>query len=253
MADPSADEPVKGRNELPKPVVAELNPKKRKRDDLDASDPRLREFLQVMQPSRTQGKDIPEDQFANNEIPEGESDGEYELIQAHKRKQRAEGQQAEKPYGSAVVGRPETSASTEKPAERPTSPAAEPSETIAPAHAAGADATDDEWLRSRTSRVLDLMDVDDLQPPPQRTEDEAVETEPTADSLAENSNDEVGADEKRTSSELLDIDSAVQTIQQTSRLYVRNLPYQATEEDVAERFEKFGELEKVRVFFTLLS
>src|ERR1700761_2871132 len=98
MTDPSADEPVKGRNESPKPVVTEPNPKKRKREDIDDSDPRLREFLQVMQPSRTQGKDILEDQFANNEIPEDDSDGEYELIQPHKRKQRAEEQEVEKPY-----------------------------------------------------------------------------------------------------------------------------------------------------------
>ncbi len=39
------------------------------------------------------------------------------------------------------------------------------------------------------------------------------------------------------------------TISQTSRLFVRNLPFSCTDEELATIFEPFGEISQVGVFF----
>ncbi|KAG3175956.1 hypothetical protein PC129_g25563, partial [Phytophthora cactorum] len=73
----------------------ESSTKKRKRDEPDASDPKLREFLQVMK----QGREGALDNVANTDVgdlsvlpgtavPEEESDDEYEQIPAPREKQR---------------------------------------------------------------------------------------------------------------------------------------------------------------------
>jgi multiple RNA-binding domain-containing protein 1 len=40
-------------------------------------------------------------------------------------------------------------------------------------------------------------------------------------------------------------DDSLEAIRRTSRLFVRNLPYSATQEDLREAFERFGTIEEV--------
>jgi multiple RNA-binding domain-containing protein 1 len=40
-------------------------------------------------------------------------------------------------------------------------------------------------------------------------------------------------------------DDSLEAIRRTSRLFVRNLPYSATQEDLRETFERFGTIEEV--------
>jgi multiple RNA-binding domain-containing protein 1 len=196
---------------------------KRKRDALDDSnaDPRLKKFLRVMQ-NRDEEEDRPE-------IPEADSDSEYEYMPTAERKSP----QRESPH---QVGGPPAQPS------RPDILAQEPLESN---YVAGK-ATDEEWLRSKTSRVLDLMDVDELptQPATQDRKVPAEEENEEADTVSE-VNGKAEPEEKRESPDPK-AEPSIEAIQKTSRLFLRNLAYRVTEEDLTECFEKFGKIKQVR-------
>ncbi|KPM38608.1 Multiple RNA-binding domain-containing protein 1 [Neonectria ditissima] len=235
----------------------ESSTKKRKRDEPDASDPKLREFLQVMK----QGREGALDNVANTDVgdlsvlpgtavPEEESDDEYEQIPAPREKQRR-------------IDPPEqTQASSSQPAQLMEIDAPSGNQTPAPAESAepseskqagleqpGFGASDDDWLRSRTNRLLDLVDPDDLErvpvqdisapapapaPAPAQTEmsDASNNTQPSPGD---------GAVQGAVEGDALD------AIRRTSRLFIRNLSYTTTEQDLRESFQKFGTLEEVHL------
>lgn len=127
-------------------------------------------------------------------------------------------------------------------------------------------ATDDDWLRSRTSRLLGLVDddaqiaskdIDDGQEaregeasgnheerPRSRSVDVAVQTD--VDALQPN---DVDADANPGTH------TADSTEQATNRLFVRNLPYTATGNDLRQHFERLdhGTIEEVRSLFPLFA
>ena len=138
--------------------------------------------------------------------------------------------------------------------------AAEQLDPVASDHAPpAAAATDDDWLRSRTNRLLDLVDPEDLeagqasqggQPSSQAigpAEPAEQDTRNDRDSL--HSSGEVTHDRSEdavATSQGPAHEDAASTIARTSRIFVRNLPYSATEDDLRETFEKFGALQEVR-------
>lgn len=113
-----------------------------------------------------------------------------------------------------------------------------------------ADATDDDWLRSRTNRLLDLMDPADIVPVAvastptefgkQATgqDSEAPVAEAEAATGVEDEAEFEGFDDKP--------DPVLEAIRANGRLFVRNLPYSATEDDLREHFKPFGSLDEVR-------
>lgn len=193
-------------------------------------------------------------------VPDGESDDEYVKVPSRKEKLRKV---------DHATG--ETSVAQVTPARGPTSrkedvstPAdgvagalpgslAPESEPATQAADVAMGATDDDWLRSRTNRLLDLVDPDDIS-------HVAPMEKPDCDSSAAQ---ELGNDKEAPHSEedgthdgqdpLLpqgqDKDSAAEAISRTSRLFVRNLPYSATEDDLREEFEKFGGVDEVSCLF----
>ncbi|OAA81636.1 Nucleotide-binding, alpha-beta plait [Akanthomyces lecanii RCEF 1005] len=259
--------PEKGSRELPSPVAAEEGgSKKRKREDLDQSDPKLQEYLRVMGKGReslvadetaveSSGAAVRQ---AGSLVPDGESDDEYVEVPSKKEKLRKV---------DHATG--ETSVAQMTPAREPTSrkddasvpadgvagplPGAPAPESVAANQSADVAmaATDDDWLRSRTNRLLDLVDPDDVS-------HVAPKAKADCDSSAVQ---EVGNDKEAPHSEedgthdgqdLLppqgqDKDSAAEAISRTSRLFVRNLPYSATEDDLREEFEKFGGVDEVHL------
>lgn len=214
-----------------------LNPAtKRKRGDIDESDPKLKEFLEVMQPASKakvwseQEQDVsePPKKVQAIELPEAESDGEYEAVPNKPKKHTPPPivPQEVLPIPVPIVEEPQESATAE-----PAAP----------------DATDDDWLRSRTNRLLDLMNPEDIPSaqgrptiPIQDTEDQ-----PMVDKLEEppaavetEVEEPMEADDKP--------DPTIEAIKATGRLFVRNLPYAATEDDLREHFAAHGTLEEVR-------
>lgn len=216
--------------------AATLNaPKKRKRSDVDETDPKLKEFLEVMQPaskskswtSETENSLAePPTKMQAVEAPEGDSDGEYQAVP----KKRLSKQSIEQTQPITDDKR------TEPPAINDT--------IVADFNAM--DATDDDWLRSRTSRLLDLVEPEDL------VVAKEVSQNPYTGVMAETSENPETIDDGKEESEKAaefeeNMDATIESIQSNGRLFVRNLPYTATEEDLREHFAQYGTLEEVRV------
>ncbi|KAJ6442958.1 multiple RNA-binding domain-containing protein 1 [Purpureocillium lavendulum] len=237
----------------------DVTSKKRKRDEPEQADPKLREFLKVMKSGREGviADDTTLDaaggypQAGSTVVPDGESDDEYEQIPARKEKSR----RTVSPTRAHRVAHPPPPRDDKAPdpvLADDAQEAAEPAEQVkGGGEAAATEATDDDWLRSRTNRLLDLVDPDDLaaqqapgaeEEPPERDTDERRDRSHSSDEVTHDVAEDATAVE-----ELATGDSAVEAISKTSRLFVRNLPFSATEDDIRDEFEKFGSLQEVHV------
>lgn len=168
-------------------------------------------------------------------IPEGESDDEYQVL-------------SKKPKN--IQRKPSPEVEPVRESEPTVSEAVESQDAAvqpdklqdAPADEAGP-VSDADWLRSRTNRVLDLVvddDIDDTPQPTTHNNDITVEDEPVeaAATLPEvTSAEEVQGSDAEPSEE--------DKVRQTGRLFLRNLHYDVTEDDIREQFAKFGSLEEV--------
>ncbi|KAK4555819.1 Multiple RNA-binding domain-containing protein 1 [Recurvomyces mirabilis] len=245
---------------------------KRKRDSESKveDDPKLKEFLEVMKPKgkkkawESDAAGLPQAavESVNAEewkgIEEGQSDEEYEVV-PKKAKVKA----------SVVEATNQQKGTTEAAKE----PADMQEEATATAHASediemDGNATpnpaisDLVWARSRTSRLLGLLDDDDedTTPAAARAEtddsdiDEDVERKKmskgqsqsaanveAASSLPSPPSDQPGANISAEEEESTDVS------QSSMRLFIRNLPYNVTREDLQAEFESFGEIEEVHV------
>ncbi|KAL1854570.1 Multiple RNA-binding domain-containing protein 1 [Paecilomyces lecythidis] len=126
--------------------------------------------------------------------------------------------------------------------------------------------SDADWLRSKTSRLLGLLDDEEQaehEAAPLSSRFEPVEDDdddedgpqsggvaldnaasmPTADA-------DGGADaDADTPANQAEIDANVELIRNSARLFVRNLPYDATEADLDPIFSPFGKIEEIHVAF----
>lgn len=184
-------------------------------------------------------------------VPEGESDDEYQDVPKRQDKQRkvdhttTEVAQGAPRTASALVATPKAEVPMEiDAAGNAPAPASEGPVDVAN------DGTDDDWLRSRTNRLLDLVDPDDLPPAqPYQANGASDQSHGTDGDIQEPAPGDVAAGTPQapaTSSG--PNESPAEAISRTSRLFVRNLPYTATEEDLHECFEKFGHIDEVRCY-----
>ncbi|KAL8381408.1 hypothetical protein RB595_005602 [Gaeumannomyces hyphopodioides] len=241
--------PGASQQQAPEDGQPDTKPKKRKREDLDLSDPRLKEYMETMQSAaKLDGV------MAETPVPElpsekaiaaldGESDDEYEEILARPAKRAA----VETSVGRAP--RPDAASEAALEAQVQTLPGHPDSDT-GPRDAA---ATDDDWLRSRTNRLLDLVDADDPEavpapqavasplPPASSAEAGDDAAQPTEIEQPLNNRRMAPVSDKDRAGDALDL------LRKTSRLFVRNLPYSATEDDLRSHFEKFGGVEEVHL------
>jgi multiple RNA-binding domain-containing protein 1 len=243
---------------------ADSSLKKRKRDEPQAADPKLREFLHVMKEGREGAMDDGVRggmgdgvaAVATNAVPEEESDDEYEQIPARKEKQRrVDSPEKSLASGSLPLQLKEANVVSDAKAQAPAvEGSAESKEATKPnTETQEAVPEDDDWLRSRTNRLLDLVDPDDLERTPVQgpstTETDhaeggdAMEITP-ADPPAANDVPMVETTVEAVGDEPAK-DDTLESIRRTSRLFVRNLPYSATQEDLRAAFEQFGTLEEV--------
>jgi multiple RNA-binding domain-containing protein 1 len=167
------------------------------------------------------------------ELPEAESDGEYETVPKKlKRKASPEPPVAVVPV--PLAGVPDGPVEAEIIAE-PTAP----------------DATDDDWLRGRTNRLLDLMDPADITvsqvAPITEEAHPVVETTPDVPQV-ESPEKPPQVEEEWEGIEDEAPDPVIEAIKSNGRLFVRNLPYSASEDDLRQHFAPYGTLEEVRVF-----
>jgi multiple RNA-binding domain-containing protein 1 len=177
-------------------------------------------------------------------VEAGESDDEYESIPVKKKEKK-------EPKEKAPESRPQEDVEM--------GGAGETKETEAVEAEPAAPVSDADWLRSKTSRLLDLTDDVDAeiarvslndttttQAPPLRApaaqseseEWKGIDEEMTEPAKAEESEEE----EKGTTEE----EAAFETISKSGRLFLRNLSYSVTEDDLREHFKEHGDLEEVR-------
>jgi multiple RNA-binding domain-containing protein 1 len=111
--------------------------------------------------------------------------------------------------------------------------------------------SDADWLRSRTNRVLDLVEDDE---PPSRDvamidADKAEVVEDTPNEV-EQPHHSVRESEAEAEVEADTIPSEEDKIRETGRLFLRNLHYDVTEDDLREHFSAYGAIDEVRLFLT---
>ncbi|RYO67168.1 Multiple RNA-binding domain-containing protein 1 [Alternaria arborescens] len=233
------------------------NDLKRKREEAE-QDPKLKEFLEVYQPPSktsiwangdTQLNDTsvaPADEAVPEvAVPEDESDDEYQVIS--KKPKIAE-------EAAAVAADPQPTATeasaTELQAEVSNGGDAMEDVQVAPAAEQGP-VSDADWLRSRTNRVLELVEDDEapsnatVATVPQETAPQThvtaapspgvVEAQPELQPQSEEQPDNAAAPDEE------------DKIRETGRLYLRNLHYEVTEDEIKEQFSKHGALEEVHV------
>ncbi|KAF2017704.1 RNA-binding domain-containing protein [Aaosphaeria arxii CBS 175.79] len=236
--------------------VAQDNAMKRKRTVEDTQDPKLQEFLEVMQPpskkkmwANEEGPLLAQENTSSEPVgevivPADESDDEY--------------QEVRKPKPVVEV-------------EKPTIPAVEPLETTgademevtehtdadtnlhtaqlpeATTESSAGPVSDADWLRSRTNRILDIVD-DDTVPSersavPVPTEAPQHQQEPSDEQTEQN---QTGASEPEDAGESRP-QSEEDKILQSGRLYLRNLSWDVQDEHLREFFSPSGPLEEVHV------
>ncbi|KAM7207720.1 multiple RNA-binding domain containing protein [Naviculisporaceae sp. PSN 640] len=220
--------------------------KKRKRDPLDESDPKLSEYLEVFGGHSSKKLKEGEIDDGHPQVPviavpqelEGESDDEYEDIPS--RQQVSQGQQSQN-----VVDQEKAVATGVAP-NHANPPVPEPLEQVvreAPQVPEGA--TDDDWLRSRTNRLLDLIDPEDIVSPAQAPSQPLTSNPPVAAQTSEESPDGTAnapeVDSPKTP------EGALSLVEKTRRLFLRNLSYATTEDDIRRYFSTFGNLEEVNL------
>lgn len=239
---------------------------KRKRGEAPApapEDPKLKEFLEAMAPASKSKTWANEDLATFGQgaaapamdtvavVEAGESDNEYESIPVKKKEKKEKA-----PESRPQENRPQDDVEMKGAEETKENGAVEAVE-VEPA----APVSDADWLRSKTSRLLDLTDDVDAeiarvtlndnttsQVPPRRApaaqgeseEWKGIDEEMTEPAKAEESEEEKGTTEE---------EAAFETISKSGRLFLRNLSYSVTEDDLRDHFKQHGDLEEVRFQF----
>ena len=183
------------------------------------------------------------------EIPEEESDNEYEVVP----------KKAKKVEVAALPVTQQVAPAVQAPAVLPPVDAM----VVDTPEPSNEPADDDDWLRSRTNRLLDVMDPDEMSamPKPTLTTDvQAVAQQVPQQAAAEDLtlsgitiNETTIVEEPANDTKVLAEDPNIEAIKSNGRLFVRNLPYSATEEDLREHFSKYGSLDEVRENFSFIS
>ena len=234
------------RKEEPLPPREE-NALKRKRDEA-LQDPKLKEFLEGYQaPAKTNlwtngepnvdaAAAATADTVPAAAVVGDESDDEYQVIA---KKPKTALDTANSPtddqgmHGSRNDGATQTEVHNTSTGEVAADSQQEPVAEQGPV-------SDADWLRSRTKRALDLVEEEDTPveaPPPARISPPAQIEEPVP-VKADNSADAVEPSEEEE-----------EKIRQTGRLYLRNLHYEITEEDLRIHFSKYESIEEVGSLF----
>jgi hypothetical protein len=228
------------------PIVANL---KRKRatpePEIKEKDPKLSEFLNAMQaPSKLRGTRGEEVNIAAQEledakvvVPEADSDSEYENV-------------PKKPKSAAPAVKPlpvptiTDAMDVDRPAPRQTDQVDENAE---PATEQDTIMNDDDWMRSRTSRLLGLANDEE-------EEEAATAIRPSHTVAASPSPEPVPQPEPATKDEEFEgfedepappVDEVEEKVRASQRLYLRNLSYATQEDDLRAAFTSFGNLEEV--------
>ncbi|KAI9931652.1 hypothetical protein ASPWEDRAFT_169508 [Aspergillus wentii DTO 134E9] len=110
--------------------------------------------------------------------------------------------------------------------------------------------SDADWLRSKTSRLLGLLDEDEqaefVQEAPAPT---AAPAKPDPEPHSPENVDSEPQNHVEEPQEAPEVDANIELIRSSARLFVRNLSYEATEADLEPIFVPFGRIEEIHIAF----
>lgn len=134
-----------------------------------------------------------------------------------------------------------------------------PTDSIADSNdpsAAQGEKSDMDWMRSRTSRLLGLVEDDDEESPmPQSRRD--IEIDVHQGSVGDTLTDDVSDSRNTALHPELVVDAGIgnvedETISDSGRLFLRNLVFSVTEDEIKELFESDGDVEEVGIYRSLI-
>ena len=206
------------------------------------SDPKLQEFLNAVQ-RRPDSAITPTTHMepAADTLFSDESDEEIQTI-SKKPKQVETGatQPEQKPPPQALATADETPQEVD--IEAPVT------------NAMGAPTSDSDWLRSRTNRLLDIEEDGVGRSAPAQTHEGIQEALPNDTSDGPTAAAVISQDDQvpDSSAPLSDRDATEAKITESKRLFLRNLAYKTTEDDLRKAFSSFTSLVEVRAYILLL-
>lgn len=238
-----------------------LKRKRQSGDQAREGDPKLQEFLNVMKPASKKKAWKEEDQaqllysrtpVSENDmtVVDAQSDGEYETIPKKRKveeKERPILLPKENAEGEAVI----ESASDEPGSAIPTDMTNAPQA----GDKAQPPVSDADWARSRTSRLLGLLDDDEEDAVARKDVESSEETadigiQPEMEAAPREKSAEIISSIPTPPSEQEDTkddhsDPDVKAVRTSMRLFIRNLAYNTSREDLEAEFSPYGNLEEV--------
>ena len=237
------------RTDMSREDPSQKTAKKRKRDDEELEDPNFREYLQTMQ--NPASKSWQQQEFEDVHVPvavpagaEGDSDGEYQELPARSKKRR--------------TGTEETAQATKANEATEATKATGAADEALNAAPEAKYTTDEDFLRAHTSRTLDLLDDNELPQAVSSTkavqnEDDTAMDEGEHSRTAKSEAQKEEGDKSDVDGQDSGGDPKLASIRKTSRLFVRNLCYSTSKDDISNLFSPFGQLQEVsnRIFYAL--
>lgn len=220
---------------------------------------KLQEFLSVMQPpakskvwedqatlaAQTQIESV---KVESKKATDAQTEEEYKLVPEKQRRGRESTQEIGQAHSAVEVDQVESNdTNTVLSSEEQSRPIAPEPKQVE---------SDSDWLRSRTSRLLGLLDDDDAsETVALQNDDQALKTtatEPPRESNnGDNSNEDVcervNAQELGTIAAVTPLGDDQESLDSSGRLFIRNLAYSTTENDLQQLLQdgKYGAIEEV--------
>ena len=266
----SANNSKRGRADFQERDLTDTNTdekRKRKREGTPDSvgNPKLQEFLEVMRPPSKSNMWEHQDAKFSQDSVRPISRAENAMTRAAQNEEAREHVPKKRKRERQVVGKDVVHAETPEPPvipsvdakTAPSDPDLSKKTTREPMNDS-LTVSDADWLRARTSRLLGLMDEGDVQATP--LPEDAPTEKASLSKVPELVNDHSVSDASAETDEELEVEGAVfeNEAAGNGRLFVRNLTYTVTEEDLRKHFDDrgHGTIEEVSpgldFYFTLL-
>ncbi|MCJ1248890.1 Multiple RNA-binding domain-containing protein 1 [Trapelia coarctata] len=250
---------------LPDEAAPPLTKRKLMDASNDATNPKLQEFLKVMQPPSKSKVWANEDTIASREgtaveqenlalnVEDEQSDDQYQPVPKKRKKSAKDAPDQDHERTNEVTEpKPQTideqvpvQALTEEPVKEDLSKDPVINESTA---------ADADWIRSRTSRLLGLVDEDDLKPANILPPDSVGETEVaglpepiTAKQTLDAESQADGEPLEQNEATALPPEFQMEESITTARLFIRNLSYTTSQDDLRDYFSQYGAVSEAHV------
>lgn len=233
------------------------NALKRKRDEENkANNPKLQEYLSLVQhPSKTRTWANDDDMVQSSEdhmptiYQATQETSVSEELPSQPKKARIEESTAHIPSAQPepmVVDKSKEEESNENGPQE---------DNLAAPEAEAEPVSDADWLRSKTSRLLGLLDEEEQAEFESQKVNEPIEapadtSDESRNAAIENTKSQAAANADCTAQPPSENDTTIDLIRTSARLFVRNLAYDLTETDLRPLFAPFGKLEEVSFFLS---